>query len=90
MAIVKSRNDVAKLLISELGPKGMGAVADTGITAAHVAASSGEMNILDISLSIIITLTVFMVQSGNIEVLKIIATKNKKLLSLATVDGKIL
>ena len=42
LAIVKSRNEVAKLLISELGAKGMGAVSETGITAAHVAASSGK------------------------------------------------
>lgn len=41
LAIVKSRNEVAKLLISELGAKGMGAVTESGITAAHVAASSG-------------------------------------------------
>ena len=41
LAIVKSRNEVAKLLISELGAKGVGSVSDTGITAAHVAASSG-------------------------------------------------
>ena len=41
LAIVKSRNEVAKMLISELGAKGMGAVNESGITATHVAASSG-------------------------------------------------
>lgn len=41
LSIVKSRNEVAKLLISELGVKGMGAVNESGITAAHVAASAG-------------------------------------------------
>ncbi|CAI8043204.1 Espin, partial [Geodia barretti] len=64
LAIVKSRNEVAKLLISELGAKGMGAVSETGITAAHVAASS-----------------------GNVEVLKMIASKNKKFLTQETADG---
>ncbi len=41
LAIVKFRNDSAKLLISELGAKGVGSVNESGITAAHVAASSG-------------------------------------------------
>lgn len=44
LAIVKSRNEVAKLLISELGVKGMGIVNESGITAAHVAASAGIFN----------------------------------------------
>ena len=41
LAIVKSRNEVAKMLMSELGAKATGAVGESGITAAHVAASSG-------------------------------------------------
>lgn len=45
LSIVKSRNEVAKLLISELGVKGMGAVNESGITAAHVAASAGVVSI---------------------------------------------
>ena len=45
LAIVKSRNDVAKMLISELGAKAMGPVTENGINAAHVAASSGMQGI---------------------------------------------
>ena len=45
LAIVKSRNEVSKLLINELGVKGVGAVNESGITAAHVAASSGESSV---------------------------------------------
>ena len=41
LAIVKSRNEMAKILISELGVRGIGAVNESGITAAHVAASAG-------------------------------------------------
>ena len=41
LAIVKSRNEAAKILMSELGVRGMGAVNESGITAAHVAASAG-------------------------------------------------
>ncbi len=41
LAIVKFRNDCAKLLIAELGVKGVGTINESGITAAHVAASSG-------------------------------------------------
>ena len=44
LAIVKSRNDAAKLLINELGAKGVAAANESGITAAHVAASSGMSN----------------------------------------------
>ena len=42
LAIVKSRNEVAKMLMSELGAKAVGAVGESGITAAHVAASAGN------------------------------------------------
>lgn len=41
LAIVKYRNDSAKLLISELGTKAVMAVNESGITAAHVASSAG-------------------------------------------------
>ncbi len=44
LAIVKFRNDCAKLLIAELGVKGVGTINESGITAAHVAASSGVHN----------------------------------------------
>ena len=39
---MKYRNDSAKMLISELGAKGVGVINESGITAAHVAASSGK------------------------------------------------
>ena len=41
LAIVKYRNECAKVLITELGTKGVGALNESGITAAHVAASAG-------------------------------------------------
>ena len=39
---MKLSNDCAKLLIAELGSKGVGPLSESGVTAAHVAASSGE------------------------------------------------
>ena len=41
LAIVKYRNECARLLISELGARSVCAVNDSGITAAHVASSAG-------------------------------------------------
>ena len=46
LAVVKYRNDCAKVLIAELGVRGVGVINESGITAAHVAASSGELNII--------------------------------------------
>lgn len=54
LAIVKSRNEVAKMLMSELGAKGVGAVGESGITAAHVAASAGtDIHVLQSLVNII-------------------------------------
>lgn len=44
LAIVKYRNECAKVLIAELGAKGVGALNESGITAAHVAASAGLLS----------------------------------------------
>ena len=41
LAIVKYRNECAKMLISELGTKSVCAINESGITAAHVASSAG-------------------------------------------------
>lgn len=42
LAIVKHRNECAKLLISELGPKAVSSLNESGVTAAHIAASAGK------------------------------------------------
>lgn len=41
LAILKQCNDCAKYLISQLGAKGVGPFNDSGVTAAHIAASAG-------------------------------------------------
>lgn len=41
LAIVKRRNECAKLLINELGPKAVSSLNESGVTAAHIAASAG-------------------------------------------------
>jgi len=67
LAIVKYRNECAKMLISELGTKSVCAINESGITAAHVASSA-----------------------GNIEVLKILTQKHKKVLFMEASDGMLL
>lgn len=41
LAIVKHRNECAKLLITELGVKAVSSLNESGVTAAHIAASAG-------------------------------------------------
>ena len=41
LAIMKHRNECAKLLISELGSKAVNALNESGVTAVHLAASAG-------------------------------------------------
>lgn len=42
LAIVKHRNECAKMLINELGSKAINALNDSGVTAAHISASAGR------------------------------------------------
>ena len=44
LAILKHRNECAKLLISELGAKAVNALNESGVTAVHLAASAGTYN----------------------------------------------
>ena len=46
MAIHKHQNNCAKILIEELGAKAVNAINETGITAAHVAASAGILKLI--------------------------------------------
>ena len=41
LAVVKYRNECAKVLIAELGTKSLSSANESGITTAHVAASAG-------------------------------------------------
>lgn len=42
LAILKHKNECAKLLISELGPKAVNALNESGVTSVHLAASAGK------------------------------------------------
>lgn len=45
LAILKHRNECAKLLISDLGAKAVNALNESGVTAVHLAASAGNITI---------------------------------------------
>ena len=45
LAIVKHRNECAKLVISELGSKAVNALNESGVTAVHIAASAGTLSL---------------------------------------------
>lgn len=45
LAIMKHRNECAKLVISELGPKAVSTLNQSGVTAVHLAASAGNIDI---------------------------------------------
>ena len=42
LAILKHRNECAKLLISELGAKAVNTLNESGVTSVHLAASAGK------------------------------------------------
>lgn len=42
LAILKHRNECAKLLIAELGAKSVNALNESGVTSVHLAASAGK------------------------------------------------
>lgn len=46
LAIVKHRNECAKVVISELGSRAVNALNESGVTAVHIAASAGNNNII--------------------------------------------
>ena len=95
LAIVKQRNDSARLLIAELGLKSVGAVNESGVTAAHVAASAGQCSARSDQCPVMCTNNDkdqrtfnHYCPTGNVDVLKIILQKHKKVLHQEAGDGE--